>query len=58
MAKRADLPLAVSVVVVLQLVHIVAVPLWAGHVVTGTSISAWDIVNSLLALVILPNRQA
>ena len=39
-AGRADLPLAVSVVVVLQLVNIVAVPLWAGQVVTGTSISA------------------
>lgn len=53
-AGRADLPLAVSVVVVLQLVNIVAVPLWAGQVITGTSLSAWDIVKSLLALVILP----
>jgi predicted Na+-dependent transporter len=54
LAQRADLPLAVSVVVVLQLVNIVAVPLWAGQVVTGASISAWDIVKSLLALVLLP----
>jgi len=54
LARRADLPLAVSVVVVLQLVNIVAVPLWAGRVVTGASISAWDIVKSLLALVLLP----
>jgi BASS family bile acid:Na+ symporter len=54
LAKRADLPLAVSIVVVLQLVNIVAVPLWAGQVVTGASISAWDIVKSLLALVLLP----
>ena len=53
-ARRADLPLAVSVVVVLQLVNIVAVPLWAGQVVTGASIGAWDIVQSLLALVLLP----
>jgi BASS family bile acid:Na+ symporter len=45
LARRADLPLAVSVVVVLQLVNIVAVPLWAGQVVTGVSISAWDIVR-------------
>jgi len=37
LARRADLPLAVSVVVVLQLVNIVAVPLWAGQVVTGAS---------------------
>ena len=54
LAKRADLPLAVSVVVVLQLVNIVAVPLWAGQVVTGASISAWSIVKSLLLLVLLP----
>ena len=54
LAKRADLPLAVSLAVVLQLVNIVAVPLWAGKVVTGASISAWDIVKSLLALVLIP----
>ena len=54
LAKRADLPLAVSVVVVLQLVNIIAVPLWAGQVVTGASISAWDIARSLLLLVLLP----
>jgi BASS family bile acid:Na+ symporter len=54
LARRADLPLAVSVVVVLQLVNIVAVPVWAGQVVTGASISAWDIVKSLLLLVLLP----
>ena len=38
--KRADLPLAVSLVVVLQLSNIVAVPLWAGRVVSGASLSA------------------
>src|SRR5580693_2016216 len=54
LAKRVDLPLAVSVVVVLQLVNIIAVPLWAGQVVTGASISAWDIVKILLLLVLLP----
>jgi predicted Na+-dependent transporter len=54
LAKRADLPLAVSVVVVLQLVNIIAVPLWAGQVVTGASISAWQIIKSLLLLVLLP----
>jgi predicted Na+-dependent transporter len=54
LAKRSDLPLGVSVVVVLQLINIVAVPVWAGHVVTGASISAWDIVKSLLALVLVP----
>jgi predicted Na+-dependent transporter len=54
LAKGADLPLAVSLVVVLQLVDIVAVPLWAGHVVSGASISAWDIVKDLLLLVLAP----
>ena len=54
LAKKADLPLAVPIVVVLQLVNIVAVPIWAGRVVTGASISAWDIVKSLLALVLVP----
>jgi hypothetical protein len=41
-------------VVILQLVDIVAVPLWAGHVVSGASISAWDIVKDLLLLVLAP----
>jgi BASS family bile acid:Na+ symporter len=54
LAKRADLPLAVSLVVVLQLVDIIAVPLWAGRVVSGASISGWDIVKDLLLLVLVP----
>lgn len=54
LAKGADLPLAVSLVVVLQLVNIVAVPIWAGRVVSGASLSAWDIVKNLLVLVLLP----
>jgi predicted Na+-dependent transporter len=54
LAKNADLPLAVSIVVVLQLVNIVSVPLWAGQVVSGASLSAWDILRSLLLLVLIP----
>jgi predicted Na+-dependent transporter len=54
LARKAELPLAVSIVVVLQLVNIVAVPIWAGHVVNGASLSAWDIVKSLLLLVLIP----
>ena len=38
-AGRTDLPLAVSLVVVLQLTNIVAVPLWAGQVIEGASIT-------------------
>jgi predicted Na+-dependent transporter len=41
-------------VVVLQLVNIVSVPIWAGQVVSGASLSAWDILKSLLELVLIP----
>jgi len=54
LARRADLALAVSIVVVLQLVNLVAVPLWAGAVVTGASISASSILGDLLLLVLAP----
>src|SRR3954452_2722605 len=54
LTKHADLALGVSVVVVLQLLNIVAVPLWAGQIVSGASLSAWDIVKSLLAIVLAP----
>jgi bile acid:Na+ symporter, BASS family len=54
LAKHADLPLAVALVVVLQLVNIVTVPLWAGLVVIGGTISAGEIVKNLLALVLIP----
>jgi bile acid:Na+ symporter, BASS family len=54
LAKNADLALAVSIVVVLQLVNIVSVPIWAGQVVSGASLSAWDILKSLLLLVLIP----
>ena len=54
LAKRADLPLAVSTVIVLQLLNLVAVPLWAGQVVSGASISAVTILKDLLLLVLIP----
>lgn len=54
LSKKADLALAVSVVVVLQLVNLAAVPLWAGQVVNGASISAATILANLVALVLLP----
>ena len=54
LAARTDLPLAVSLVVVLQLINIVAVPLWASRIVGGTTLSAWDIVQGLLILVLAP----
>jgi predicted Na+-dependent transporter len=54
LARRADLTLAVSIVVVLQLANLVAVPLWAGAIVTGASISASSILGNLLLLVLAP----
>ncbi len=54
LARRADLALAVSIVVVLPLVNLVAVPLWAGAVVSGASISAGSILGDLLLLVLAP----
>jgi BASS family bile acid:Na+ symporter len=54
LSKRADLPLALSAVVVLQILNLAAVPLWAGQVVSGASISAVTILKDLLLLVLLP----
>lgn len=54
LSRRADLPLAVSLVIVLQLLNLAVVPLWAGRVVSGASISAGSIFRSLLALVLVP----
>jgi predicted Na+-dependent transporter len=54
LARRSDLALAVSIVVVLQLVNLVAVPLWAGAVVSGASISASTILVDLSLLVLAP----
>jgi len=42
------------VVIVLQLVNLIAVPLWAGQVVSGASISAVTILKDLLELVLIP----
>jgi BASS family bile acid:Na+ symporter len=53
-AKRADMALAVSLVVILMLVNIVAAPLWAQAVVTGASVSTWMIIKDLLLLVLVP----
>jgi BASS family bile acid:Na+ symporter len=54
LAKRADMALAVSLVIVLQLVNIVAAPLWARAVVTGASVSVSMIIKDLLILVLVP----
>jgi BASS family bile acid:Na+ symporter len=54
LSKRADMALAIALVVALQLVDIVAVPLWGARVVTGASIESSEIVKSLLTLVLIP----
>jgi BASS family bile acid:Na+ symporter len=54
LAKRADMALAVSLVVVLMLVNLIAAPLWARAVVTGATISAATIIKDLLLLVLIP----
>ncbi len=53
LSGRADLPLAVWLVVMLQLANLVAVPLWAA-VVTDASLGRLQILRSLLLLVLLP----
>jgi predicted Na+-dependent transporter len=54
LSQRGDLALAIALVVALQLVDIVAVPLWAGQVVSGASIQGNEIVKNLLILVLIP----
>jgi BASS family bile acid:Na+ symporter len=54
LAKRADLAMAVSFTIVLQLINIVAAPLWAKAIVTGAKVNPWSIVTDLLILVLAP----
>ncbi|GAA1979422.1 bile acid:sodium symporter family protein [Microbacterium pumilum] len=53
-AKRADMAMAVSFTIVLQVVNILVAPLWAVAIVTGASVNPWSIVVDLLFLVLLP----
>jgi len=54
LAKRTDLAMAVSFTIVLQLLNIVAVPLWAKGIVTGAKVNPWSILTDLLILVLAP----
>jgi len=54
LAKRADLAMAVSFTIVLQLINVVAVPLWAKAIVTGATVNPWSILTDLLILVVAP----
>jgi bile acid:Na+ symporter, BASS family len=54
LAKRADMAMAVAFTIVLQLVNIVAVPLWAKGIITGATVNPWSIAGDLLLLVLAP----
>jgi len=54
LSGRADLGLAVSMVIVLQVLNLVAVPLWAGELVVGARINPATILQHLLVLVLVP----
>ena len=54
LSKRADMAMALSFTIALQVVNIVAAPLWAKQVVTGATVDPWTIVKDLLLLVLAP----
>ena len=54
LTKRADMAMAVSFTVALQLVNIVALPLFAKKITTGATVDPWTLVKDLLLLVLAP----
>jgi BASS family bile acid:Na+ symporter len=54
LTKRADMALAISLTVVLQLVNIVVAPLWAQAVVSGATVSPGVIIKDMCFLVLIP----
>src|SRR5215467_6451291 len=54
LSKRADMAMALSFTIALQVVNIVAAPLWAKQIVTGATVDPWTIVKDLLLLVLAP----
>ena len=52
--KRGDLAMALSFTIVLQLINIVAAPLWARAIISGATVNVWTIVGDLLLLVLAP----
>lgn len=53
-SKRANMALAVSIVVILQLLNILFAPLWCKAAVSGATVSVWMIIKDLLGLVLIP----
>jgi BASS family bile acid:Na+ symporter len=54
LTKRADMAMALSFTIVLQVLNIVAAPLWAEQIVSGATVDPWSIVKDLLLLVLAP----
>src|SRR5262249_59575442 len=54
LTKRADMAMALSFTIALQVVNIVAAPLWAKQIVTGATVDPWTLVKDLLLLVLAP----
>ena len=54
LSKRADMAMALSFTIVLQVLNIAAAPLWAKQIVTGATVDPWTIVKDLLLLVLAP----
>lgn len=54
LAKRNDMAMALSFTIVLQLLNIIAAPIWAEQIISGASVNVWSIVGDLLLLVLAP----
>lgn len=54
LTRRADMALAISLTIVLQLANIVAAPLWAKAVVSGATVSPGVIIKDMCFLVLIP----
>jgi BASS family bile acid:Na+ symporter len=54
LAKRADMAMAISFLIVLEVLNVVAAPLWAKVIVTGATVNVGSIIGDLALLVLAP----
>jgi BASS family bile acid:Na+ symporter len=54
LAKRADMAMAVSFLIVLGVLNVLAAPLWAEAIVTGANVNVASIIGDLALLVLAP----
>jgi BASS family bile acid:Na+ symporter len=54
LAKRADMPMAVSYTILLGILNIIVAPLWAKVMVKGATVSVLHILGNLVLIVLLP----